>query len=170
MHTTWIAATLARDLRALRREVAAYADERDLWKVPAGIANSAGNLTLHLTGNLRQFVGAVLGGDGYVRNRDAEFAGRNVPRVDLLAGIDDAITAVERGMARVTDADLTKPFPMPVGGNTVVTGDFLNHLMAHFGYHLGQIDYHRRIITGAAAPIGAMAVPELATARPVPKA
>jgi uncharacterized damage-inducible protein DinB len=170
MLTVWIAATLARDLRALRREVAAYADERDLWKVPAGIANSAGNLTLHLTGNLRQFVGAVLGGDGYVRNRDAEFGSRDVPRAQLLAGIDAAITAVDRGLAKVSDADLAQPFAMPVGGNTVVTGDLLLHLMAHFGYHLGQIDYHRRIVTGAAAPIGAMAVPELATARPVPKA
>jgi hypothetical protein len=170
MLTRWIAATFARDLRALRREVEGYADERDLWKVPKGIANSAGNLSLHVVGNLRQFVGAVLGGDGYVRNRDDEFGSRDVPRKDLLAGVDAAIAAVERGMAKVSDSDLEKPFPMPVGGNTLVTGDLLHHLLAHFGYHLGQIDYHRRIVTGASAPIGAMAIPELATARPVPKA
>jgi uncharacterized damage-inducible protein DinB len=170
MHTTWISTTLTRDLRALRREVEAYADERDLWQVPKGIANSAGNLALHLVGNLRQFVGAVLGGDGYVRNRDAEFASRDVPRAALLREIDAAIVAVPQGMARVKEADLSKPFPMPVAGHSVATGDFLNHLMAHFAYHLGQIDYHRRIVTGASAPVGAMAIPELATAKPVPKA
>ncbi|HEY6807381.1 MAG TPA: DUF1572 family protein [Gemmatimonadales bacterium] len=169
MLTTWIGATLARDLRALRREVEAYADERDLWRVPKGIANSAGNLALHLVGNLRQFVGAVLGGDGYVRNRDAEFSSRDVPRPALLREIDAAISAVQQGMARVKESDLARPFPMPVGGHTVATGDFLNHLMAHFGYHLGQIDYHRRIVTGAPAPVGTMAIPELATAKPVAK-
>src|SRR5437764_673264 len=93
--STWIAGILVRDLRALRREVEAFADERDLWRVPPGIGNSAGTLALHLAGNIRHYIGAVLGGTGYVRDRDAEFALRDVPRTDLLADIDAALVAVE---------------------------------------------------------------------------
>src|SRR2546422_7255337 len=74
MLTTWIAAILRRDLSALRREIEAYADERDIWRVAPGISNCAGTLALHLGGNIQFFVGAVLAGTGYVRDRDAEVA------------------------------------------------------------------------------------------------
>jgi len=93
MLTTWIAAILRRDLGALRREIEAYADERDIWRVAPGISNCAGTLALHLGGNIQFFVGAVLAGTGYVRDRDAEFARRDVPRAELLREIDAAIAA-----------------------------------------------------------------------------
>jgi len=160
----WIARILVRDLRALRREVESFADERDLWRVPPGISNSAGTLALHLAGNIRHYVGAVLGGTGYVRDRDAEFARRDVPRTDLLADIDAALVAVERGMARVSDADLTRPYPDPPRGLAVTTRDYLIHLVAHFTYHLGQVDYHRRLLTGQPGRIQAVAFQELMTA------
>lgn len=169
MHTNWIGAIMARDLRALRRELEAYADERDLWRVQPGISNSAGNLALHLAGNLQYFIGTVLGGTGYVRDRDAEFNRRDVPRAELLKQVDAAIAAVAL-LSRLNDADLAKPFPQPVAGVTLATGDFLMHLTAHFTYHLGQIDYHRRLLTGDAAPIRAVLPTELASARAVPKA
>src|SRR4029077_19219374 len=86
--TTWISAIMARDLRALRRELEAYADERDIWRIQPGISNSAGNLALHLTGNLQYFIGTVLGGTGYVRDRDAEFNRRDVSRAELLRQVD----------------------------------------------------------------------------------
>ena len=161
---TWIAGILVRDLRALRREVESFADERDLWRVPPGISNSAGTLALHLAGNIRHYIGAVLGGTGYVRDRDAEFALRDVPRTDLLADIDAALVAVERGMARVSDADLTRPYPDPPRGLAVTTRDYLIHLVAHFTYHLGQVDYHRRLLTGQPGRIQAVAFQELMTA------
>src|SRR3989442_15671856 len=97
MLTTWIAAILRRDLGALRREIEAYADERDIWRVAPGISNCAGTLALHLGGNIQFFVGAVLAGTGYVRDRDAEFARRDVPRAELLRGNDAAIAAGKRG-------------------------------------------------------------------------
>src|SRR5437667_12011297 len=105
----WIARILVRDLRALRREVESFADERDLWRVPPGIRNSAGTLALHLAGNIRYYIGTVLGGTGYVRDRDAEFALRDVPRTDLPGDIEGAIVAVEAGKRHVSAADVAKP-------------------------------------------------------------
>lgn len=167
--TTWIGAIMARDLRGLRRELEAYADERDIWRVQPGIGNSAGNLALHLAGNLQHFIGTVIGGTGYVRDRDAEFNRRDVPRAELLREIDAAIAAVGL-LSRVSDTELSKTFPQPVGGVTLATGDFLIHLAAHFTWHLGQIDYHRRMLTGQPGAIRAVLPSELASAQPVPKA
>jgi uncharacterized damage-inducible protein DinB len=167
--TTWIGAIMARDLRGLRRELEAYADERDIWRVQPGIGNSAGNLALHLAGNLQYFIGTVLSGTAYVRDRDAEFNRRDVPRAELLREIDAAIAAVGL-LSRVSDTELSKTFPQPVGGVTLATGDFLIHLAAHFTWHLGQIDYHRRLLTGQPGAIRAVLPSELASAQPVPKA
>jgi len=171
MVSTWLGAIFARDLRALRREIEAYPEDRDLWRVAPGITNPAGNLALHLAGNLLYFIGTVLGGTGYVRDREAEFGRRDVPRAELLRQIDAALAAVAQTMDRLSDQDLAKPYPQPVGGVKLTTGDFLLHLAVHFTYHLGQVDYHRRLLTGqaAAGQIRAVVLTELATATPVPK-
>lgn len=153
---------LLRDLATLRREIEAYPHEADLWTCPAGVTNSAGTLALHLAGNLQHFVGAQLGGTGYVRDRDAEFADRNVPRAALLDRIARAADAVDRTLRGLPEARLAEPYPLEVGGVRLPTGLFLQHLATHFAYHLGQLDYHRRIVTGASAPVGAQAIPELA--------
>ena len=87
MKTSWIAAAFARDLKSLKREISAYPDERDLWKVVPGISNSGGNLALHLAGNVRYFIGAVLGSNGYIRDRNAEFSRKDVPRAEVLTEI-----------------------------------------------------------------------------------
>jgi hypothetical protein len=159
---TWLQTVMARELRALRREVEAYPSDADLWRIVPGIANPGGNLVLHLAGNLQYFVGAVLGGTGYVRHRDAEFAERDVSRGQLLKEIDQAIAAVERGLGRLQDGDLDKPYPEPVGGVSSTTGAFLSHLAVHLAYHLGQVDYHRRIISGEGKTVKAVAISELA--------
>jgi hypothetical protein len=157
----WIKTVMTRELRALRREVESYRSDDDLWEVVPGIANPGGNLALHLAGNLQYFVGNVLGKTGYTRNRDAEFGSRDVPRDELLREIDGAIAAVETGLTRVNDADLAEPYPEPMGGVTGTTGAFLAHLAVHLAYHLGQVDYHRRIITQEGKTVKAMAVTEL---------
>src|SRR2546428_10628478 len=108
MLTTWTAAILRRDLGALRREIEAYADERDIWRVAPGISNCAGTLALHLAGNIQLFVGAVLGGTGYVRDRDAEFARRDVPRAELLRESDAPLPAGVRGHGRRAPARATE--------------------------------------------------------------
>ena len=158
-----MAAIFERDLRALAREVEAYPDERDLWTAVPGIANVAGTLTLHLAGNLQYYIGAVLGGSGYVRDRPAEFARRDVARSELLREIEAARTAVARTLRLPLDVD--GEFPEAVAGKRVRTGDYLVHLATHFAYHLGQLDYHRRIVTGHDKGIDAMRPIELSSAR-----
>ncbi|MBA3345210.1 MAG: DinB family protein [Gemmatimonadales bacterium] len=160
-----VAAILERELRALQRELEAYPDERELWRLPPGVANSAGTLTLHLTGNLQHYLGAVLGATGYVRDRPAEFAARDVPRVKLLREIEAARAAVRAGTARLREEDLKADFPEVLGGARIQLGEYLVHLVSHFSYHLGQIDYHRRVVTGQNRGVDAVRPTELSTAR-----
>jgi uncharacterized damage-inducible protein DinB len=152
-----IHAVLRRELAALRRSVEAYPDEASLWAEPAGLPNSAGTLVLHLAGNLQHYVGAVLGKTGYVRDRNAEFSRRDVPRDALLAEIDAATAAVEQGLAACGDEALERPYPERMGGHTVATSVYLIHLASHLAYHLGQVDYHRRTVTASGESVGAMA-------------
>ena len=154
-------AVLTRELFALRRAVEAYPNEASLWRHLPGLPNSGGTLVLHLAGNLQHFVGAVLGNTGYRRDRDAEFARRDVPREALLAEIDATLTAVDQGLGAVQDEALASPYPEAISGRAVATGDWLVHLAAHLAYHLGQLDYHRRVVTGDSRSIGAVAVAEL---------
>jgi uncharacterized damage-inducible protein DinB len=160
-----VKAIITRDLRAVRREIEAYPDETSVWRVPSGIGNSAGTLALHLAGNVQHYLGAILGATGYVRDRAAEFSRRDVPRAEILAQLDAAVAAAERGLARVPDRALAAEYPDQIAGHTVATGEWLIHLVAHLAYHLGQIDYHRRLVTGRTDTVGTMAVPELRTAR-----
>ncbi len=157
----WITNVITRELKALRREIETYPSEEDLWEVRPGIANPGGNLALHLAGNLQYFLGNVLGKTGYVRNREAEFASKDVPRAELLREIDNALAAVATGMSKLTEADLAKPYPEPVGGVSSSTGAFLAHFATHLAYHLGQVDYHRRILTGEGKTVKAVALTEL---------
>jgi uncharacterized damage-inducible protein DinB len=158
-----LAAIFERDLRALAREVDAYPDERDLWAHVPGVSNVAGTLVLHLAGNLQHYIGAVLGGSGYVRDRPAEFARRDVPRSALLREIEAARTAVSRALGGAVDID--REFPESIAGKKVRTGDYLIHLATHFAYHLGQLDYHRRIVTRHDKGVDAMRPIELSSAR-----
>ena len=161
-----VAAILSRDLRTLRREVEAYPDERQLWKVAPGITNPGGTLVLHLMGNLQHYIGKQLGGTNYVRDRPAEFARRSVPRAELLREIDAAQKAVAL-LGILDETTLQKEFPEAVGGSMINTAEFLVHIACHFTYHLGQIDYHRRLVTGQNTPVPGLRPAELSTARPV---
>jgi DinB superfamily len=167
MPLEWIATMLARELRTLARELEAYASDAEIWATPPGLPNSAGTLTLHLCGNLQHFVGAVLGGTGYVRRRDAEFGDRGGSRAELIAGVQTTIGVVEQTLGAGRALDLAADYPDAIGGKfRVTTGDFLIHLAAHLAFHVGQIDYHRRLLTGSPASVGVVSVPEMATARP----
>lgn len=135
-----------RDLNKLRDEIGQFADEADLWKTAEGITNSAGNLCQHLSGNLQHFFGAVLGDSSYVRDRDAEFAAKGTTKADLLVDIDAAEACVKNTLAKLTDEDFAKTYPLEVFGHPMSTGYFLTHLTTHFNYHLGQINYHRRLL------------------------
>ncbi len=137
-----------RDLLQVKSEIEAYADEEHIWTLKEGISNSAGNLCLHICGNLKHFIGAVLGHTGYVRNRDAEFILKDIPRHTLIADIESTIEAVLKGLNSMSDTDFFKTFPLEKHGRVVSTDFMLLHLLGHLSYHLGQINYHRRIVEG----------------------
>jgi hypothetical protein len=145
----------------VRRELRAFPDEDLIWAHPPGAPNSAGTLALHLCGNLQHFIGAQLGATGYVRDRDAEFSDRGVPLVELERRIDQTQDAVE-GTLRLGAIDLDAEYPLEVAGVRLSTRTFLLHLTSHLAYHLGQIDYHRRIVTGRSDGVGAVSIPALA--------
>ncbi|GAB3246082.1 hypothetical protein GCM10027347_00710 [Larkinella harenae] len=142
-----------RDLNRLRREIELYRDETKLWVTDGQIANPAGNLCLHLVGNLNTYIGAVLGNSGYVRHRDREFSLRNVPRSELLQQIDDTLDVVLRSLDRVSEAQLRADYPLLVFDEKTTTEFLLVHLTTHLTYHLGQINYHRRLLDSEALPL-----------------
>jgi hypothetical protein len=155
---------MQREIRALKRELDAYPDTDSVWALPPGIKNSAGTLFLHLAGNLQHFIGAKLGDTGYIRDRDAEFSRRGVGRAEIARELDAAAAAVDVGFAKLTDSALASEFPEQIAGITFITADWLVHLAAHLGYHLGQIDYHRRLVTGDPSTLDAVSVKELGAA------
>lgn len=162
--TLVVAAILDRDLRGLRRELEAYPDDRTIWAEVPGLPNPAGTLVLHIAGNLQHYVGARLGGTGYRRARPAEFARRGVPRAELLQEIERARAAVRSTLARLDPAELDREYPEPFAGEHLRTGELLVHLCAHLTYHLGQLDAHRRVVTGNGDGIGAVQAAEIARA------
>lgn len=135
-----------RDLNRLKEEVAAYKNESNLWLVEKEIKNSGGNLALHLIGNLRAFIGAELGNTGYIRKREEEFSLKNVPREDMLAEIDLTIQEIEQVLDKLSTIQFKAPYPRQVFKFEMTTEYFLVHLAAHLGYHLGQLNYHRRLL------------------------
>ena len=135
-----------RDLLKLRQEIASYSDEDKIWHIEKKISNSAGNLCLHLVGNLNTYIGAELGKSGYVRNRDLEFSRKGLSVEALTALIDETLLVVENSLTEINDEDLSIEYPVKVFADAMTTGFFLIHLAAHLNYHLGQINYHRRLI------------------------
>jgi uncharacterized damage-inducible protein DinB len=152
---------ILRELRALDREIVAYPDDRSLWETPPGITNSAGTLVLHLAGNLRYFIGTALGKSEYKRNRDAEFSTKDLSREQLGAEVRATISDLERAFNKITVAQLQAPYPLLIQERRVRTADWLVHLSAHIGYHLGQIDYHRRLLTPNPQAADAVSVREI---------
>lgn len=139
---------MVRELDAFIREVDAFPDDDSLWQVRTGVTNSAGNLAMHICGNLQDFVGRVLGGTGYVRNRDREFGQRAGTRASVVAELRATIAVIEAVMPAQTRDNLDADYPMPLAGHTINTAVFLVHLAAHLAFHLGQAGYLRRVITG----------------------
>ena len=162
---THLHALIVRELRALRREVEAYPDDASVWAVPAGISNSCGTLVLHLAGNLRTYIGLAVGGIAYERDRPREFSARDLPRAELLREIDATMDAVDRALPQLTDVVLQREFPMAIGTVRVNTQEFLLHCAVHLGYHLGQVDYHRRMTTHTGT-VATVPPAELSSARP----
>ena len=135
-----------RDLKKLRVEIEAYKTEKNIWQVEKNIKNSAGNLCLHIIGNLNWYVGAQLGATGYIRHRELEFSSTNIPKDDLLLEIDKTRSVLDNTLDKITSNQLELEYPILVFDKKTTTYYFLIHLTTHLAYHLGQINYHRRLI------------------------
>ncbi|MDX2000083.1 MAG: DinB family protein [Thermoanaerobaculia bacterium] len=164
--TDHLTALFRRDLAGLRREVEAYPDDGAVWQAVPGLTNSGGVLVRHLCGNLQHFVGAGLGNTGYVRDREAEFGALPWPRERLLAEIAATEKAVTETLAGLPPEAVSAPYPAPVGDLRLDTDDFLTHLAVHLGFHLGQVGYHRRVVTGEPKSVVGNTLGALASARP----
>lgn len=135
-----------RDIDRLKTEIESYQQEANLWRKEADIANSAGNLCLHLIGNLKHFIGLHIGEVPYERDRDGEFSNTDIPRVELVLEIDAAKEIVSKSLSTLSDDDLNQIYPIEFGGSTPTVAYILIAMQSHLGYHLGQINYHRRLL------------------------
>lgn len=147
MLTTTLIKLFDRDLEKLKQEIEAYKAEEDLWIVTNEISNSAGNLCLHLIGNLNHFIGAVLGNTGYIRQRDLEFSQTNISKTKMIEDIDNTLVMVKDVLGKLTVHNLQEQYELKVFGEAMSTEFFLTHLSTHLAYHLGQINYHRRLLS-----------------------
>ncbi len=135
-----------KDLWRVIEEIESYESEAHIWKVEGEIANSAGNLTLHVIGNIKHFFGANLGNTGYIRDRDREFADKNVPRVELVKGLKETIEVLKDALNGLSDEDFQKEYSEEIFGGGHTTDEITTYMLIHLNYHLGQINYHRRLL------------------------
>lgn len=137
-----------RDLNSLKNEISQYMNETAIWIIDKQINNSAGNLCLHLIGNLNTYIGRELGHTDYIRNRDSEFSLKNIPKQELYDKIDDTIKVVNLVLDNLDEKVLDTEFPLLVFDQKTSTEYLLIHLTTHLAYHLGQVNYHRRLLDG----------------------
>ncbi|KIC61769.1 DinB family protein [Chryseobacterium taiwanense] len=146
MITESLQSLYTRDLNKLKTEIESYQNEETIWKIDKNILNSAGNLCLHLVGNLNHFIGAQLGSSDYIRNRELEFSLKDVPRNELIEKVERTLEIVVSTLDKLTSEDMEKEYPLEALGYKMTTEYFLIHLFGHLSYHLGQINYHRRLL------------------------
>jgi hypothetical protein len=140
-----LAEVFEKDLVRLKKEIELYDDEDNLWLVCEGTNNTAGNLCLHIIGNLNNYIGATLGNTGYLRNRPKEFTTK-VSKEDLLNALEETKKMVKAVISDLNATVFNQIYPENVFGFEMKTDYFFIHLIGHLNYHLGQINYHRRIV------------------------
>ncbi len=151
MLSTELAALCERDIARLIQELKAFPDTASVWTTAPGVTNAAGTLALHLEGNLREYVGRQLGQIAFKRDRALEFSARGVERQEIIARLEAVKAQIPPVVAALSAAQLDAIYPENVLGKPITTRQFLVHLAGHLNYHLGQVDYLRRITTGKGA-------------------
>ena len=146
-----LAALFARDIERLMQELRAFPDTESIWKTAPGVSNAAGTLALHVEGNLREYIGRQLGQIAYTRDRPHEFSARGVARDEVVARLEAVKASIPAVIAALTNEQLNAIYPENVLKTPLSTRQFLMHLLGHLNYHLGQVDYLRRFVTGDAA-------------------
>lgn len=137
---------MARDLAKLRAELNAYPSDDAIWKLDGSIKNTAGNLCLHICGNLQHYIGKQLGNSSYVRHREAEFSSKGLSREALIKEVEATAQIVDSVLSALPISQIENVYPEMVFDKPMTTGYFLIHLAGHLNYHLGQINYHRRLL------------------------
>ena len=145
MTSQLLLAHFEKDINKFMEEISLYKNENDLWVLKGDTKNSPGTLALHIAGNLKHFIGAQLGKTGYLRERDKEFSDRNIPKESLLKGLKEALEIVKITLSKLSDEDLQKDFPISFLEKIRPTIEILFILYGHLNYHLGQVNYHRRL-------------------------
>ncbi len=145
---TDLAALFDRDLSRLKQQVEAFPDDETLWRTLPGITNSAGNLVLHLEGNIKEFIGRQLGGMPYSRKRESEFILKGISRDELRQRVTALQQAIPAIIAKLSSEQIEMEYPQTVFDKSMSTQHFLIHLYGHLNWHLGQIDYLRRTLAG----------------------
>lgn len=135
----------SRDLDKMIAEVKSYKEEENLWRIQGDVKNSSGNLCLHIIGNLQYFIGAIIGETGYIRDREAEFNTADISRENLLSSLIEAKEIVIGSLQKLDQNKLQEFYPIDVFGEKMTYEYFIIHLIAHLNYHLGQINYLRRL-------------------------
>jgi hypothetical protein len=151
MISSELAGLFGRDIARLIQELRAFPDTESIWKTVPGVSNAAGTLALHLEGNLREYIGRQLGQIDFTRDRPLEFSARGVARDELIARLDAVRASIPDVIAALSGAQLDATYPENVLKTPLSTRQFLMHLLGHLNYHLGQVDYLRRCVTGHGA-------------------
>lgn len=140
--------SILRDLNSLINEIELFPNDTLLWQTLPGITNSAGNIILHICGNLKHFIGSVLGSSGFVSNCEAEFVTKTGTKSELTANNEETIEILEKTFPKISEEIPEDKFPVSIGEMEFPTSRFLIHLSTHLSMHLGQAGYLRRVLTG----------------------
>lgn len=149
MLTENLAKLYERDILKLKAEISLYENEELLWQTAPGTSNSGGNLCLHLLGNLQHYIGAVLGGSDYVRNRPVEFSSKHIPKAAMILSLDHTAAIVAKTIRSLSAETIETEYPEKVFDHSMTIGYYLIHTLAHLNYHLGQINFHRRMVSNS---------------------
>jgi Protein of unknown function (DUF1572) len=132
-----------RDIRKLIEEVNLFGNEENMWRTDGSVKNSCGNLVLHIIGGTNYLIGATLAHTRYVRDRDKEFIRKGVARKELVAQLEDLIPMISE---TVNSLDIEAEYPLIFDDAKRSNSYVLTQLLLHLNYHLGQINYLRRIL------------------------
>ena len=135
-----------RDLGKLSQQIESFPNDEALWQTLPGVTNAAGNLALHIEGNLREYVGRQLGNLPYQRKRDLEFSSKGLSRAELSTHLAELRRSIPTVIEELSAEQMEMEYPEVVLGTPISTQQFLIHLHGHLNWHLGQVDYLRRIM------------------------
>ena len=135
-----------RDISKLIEEINLFKNEEDLWRTASSVKNSCGNLVLHIIGGMNYLIGTTLAHTEYVRDRDQEFIQKNVERKELVAKLEELITMINQTLNSLTPEQMENEYPIFFDKPKTSVSYVLVQLLAHLNYHLGQVNYLRRIL------------------------